>query len=322
MPKDRESQESRWLAYVTSLPTDDPQGRMRVMRTLDGLGCAVIREGVYLLPDTPGNRQSLSILSEHISKMSGTTCLLPVIGSDESQAQLFRNYFDRTRKYDDLIKTVEGLESGFGISDPVAIARLISKQRREFETISSLDFFPSETRDHAARTLSEMEQKVHDLMFPHKPDSGHRPETGEAYFKRLWATRRPLWADRLASGWLIRRFIDPEARLIWLDKGEACPKAAVGFGFEGATFSNSARHVTFERLLSSFELDKNETLARIGTLVHFLDAGGTPVAEAPGVESMLQGAKRRTSNEDELFAECEKTFDLLFEAYFEPSGKA
>ena len=247
------------------------------MRTLDGLGSAVIREGVYLLPDTPGNRQSLSILSDHIGRMSGTAYLLPVVASHKTQAQLFRSYFNRTRKYDDLIKTVEGLESGFGISDPVAIARLLSKQRREFETISSLDFFPSDTRDRAARALGEMEQKVHALMFPDKRDSTRKPETGRTYFKRLWATRRPLWADRLASGWLIRRFIDPEATLIWLDKGEKCPRAAVGFGFDGATFSSSAGRATFERLLASFALDNNSTLTGIGALVHFLDAGALPL---------------------------------------------
>jgi len=322
MDEEKEIQESRWLAYVTSLPTDDPPARMRIMRTLDGLGCAVIREGVYLLPDTPGNRQSLSSLSDHIIRMSGRAYLLPVISSDQNQAQLFRGHFDRTRKYNDLIKNVESLKAGFGISDPAAITRLLSKQRQEFENISSLDFFPSDTRDRAAQTLREIEEKVHDLMFPDTPDSAPQPETGVSYFKRLWATRRPLGADRLASGWLIRRFIDPEATLIWLDKGQECPQAAVAFGFEGATFSNSARHVTFERLLSSFGLEKNSTLARIGTLVHFLEAGGTPVPEAPGVETMLQGAKRRTSDEDELFAECEKTFDLLYEAYFEPPGKA
>ncbi len=79
--------------------------------------------------------------------------------------------------------------------------------------------------------------------------------------------------------------------------------------------------MTFQELLASFSLDKNETLARIGTLVHFLDTGGAPVAEAAGVDTLLQGARRRSNSDEELFAESEKTFDLLYEAYFESPGK-
>jgi hypothetical protein len=79
--------------------------------------------------------------------------------------------------------------------------------------------------------------------------------------------------------------------------------------------------VTFEELLVRFSLDGNETLARIGALVHYLDTGGAPVAEAAGVEILLQGARRRCNSDEELFTESEKTFDLLYEAYFEGPGK-
>lgn len=321
MPKEKESQESRWLAYITSLPIDDPAARMRVLRTLEGLGCAVMREGVYLLPDTQGNRQSLARISDHIGRVGGTAHLLSVTSADESQSELFRGFFDRTAKYEALIQTVEGLKAGFGISEPVAISRVLTKQRREFETISAFDFFPSEARDRATRVLRETEEKVHALMFPDAPQPGPLRESGKTYFRRTWATRRPLWADRLASGWLVRRFIDPQATMIWLDKGQECPQAAVSFGFEGAQFSNSGTQVTFERLLTSFSLDGNPTLAKIGALVHFLDAGGAAVPEAAGVETLLQGARRRSPGDDELFGECEKTFDLLYDAYFEPPAK-
>jgi hypothetical protein len=158
-------------------------------------------------------------------------------------------------------------------------------------------------------------------MFPETTKSGRAPLSGRDYLNRVWATRKPLWADRLASAWLIRRFIDPEATLIWLDKNQECPSDAVAFGYEGASFSNIRDKVTFQELLRSFSLDKNETLTRIGVLVHSLDTGGAPVAEAAGVETLLQGARRRSSSEEELFAESEKTFDLLYEAYLEMPAK-
>jgi hypothetical protein len=158
-------------------------------------------------------------------------------------------------------------------------------------------------------------------MFPDAPQGTRAPAAANQYFKRAWATRKPQSADRLASAWLIRRFIDPEAALLWLEKGEDVPAAAVSFGFEGAAFSNSKSLVTFERILSAFGLAQNPTLARLGALVHYLDAGGPPVAEAPGVETLLQGARRRSASDDELFRETEKTFDLLYEEYFDSPAK-
>ncbi len=315
-PKDAE----RWLVYVTSLPVDDPAARMRILRTLDSLGCAAMREGVFVLPDSPANRLGLSRLSEHVTRINGTAHLLQVT-SDDAQAQAFRAFFDRSGKYDELVKNIQGLRMGFGVSDPGALARLLNKQRRDFDALSSLDFFPSEARDRAARVLGEVESQVRGLMFPDAPKDGRVTASGRQYFKSVWATKRPIWTDRLASAWLIRRFIDPEARLLWLEKNQECPPTAVGFAFEGAQFCNSKTRVTFEELMVHFGLAGNATLVRIGKLVHALDSGGTPVPEAAGVETLLQGARRRSTSDDELLSESEKTFDLLFEAYFETPGK-
>jgi hypothetical protein len=307
-----------WLVYVAGLPTDDPAARMRVLRTLESLGCAVLREGAYLLPDNPTTRQALTRLSEYVGKLSGSSHVLSVTAVDQAQVIAFRGLFDRSAKYEELVKAVEGLRSGFGVSEPSAIARVLNKQRREFDAISTLDFFPSESQARAARALSETEEEVRKMMFPDAPKATDRvTQSGRNYLKRHWATRKPLWTDRLASAWLIRRFIDPEARMLWLDKGQDCPPTAVGFAFDGAPFSNTSQKVTFEELLTGFGLDKNATLVRIGSLVHYLDAGGTPIAEAAGVDTLLQGARRRSNTEDELLSECEKTFDLLYEAYVE-----
>jgi hypothetical protein len=314
--KDGATSASQWLVFVASLPTDDPAVRMRVLRTLESLGCAMLREGVYLLPDNPAARQGLTRLSEYVGRISGSAHVLGVTAIDTAQARAFRALFDRSGKYEELVKTVEGLRSAFGISDPSAIARVLNKQRRDFDAISALDFFPSDARDRAALALTETEAQVRRLMFP-DARTGRGADPGASYFKRTWATRRPLWADRLASAWLIRRFIDPEAKILWLDKNQEAPAEAVGFAYEGASFCNTRHKVTFEELLAGFGLDRNATLAKIGSLVHYLDAGGTPVAEAAGVETLLQGARRRSTTEDELFRESEKTFDLLYEAYVE-----
>jgi hypothetical protein len=135
--------------------------------------------------------------------------------------------------------------------------------------------------------------------------------------RRVWATRKPAWADRLACAWLIRRFADPEGTVVWLEKNQELPANAVDFAYTGARFGNSATQVTYEVMLQFFGLATNTALVKIGAIVHFLEARDTPVPEAAGVQTLLQGAARRSTSDDELLGEAEKTFDLLYEAYFE-----
>jgi hypothetical protein len=303
----------RWLVIVTRLPTDDPASRMRVLRTLESLGTAVMREGVYVLPDTADNRHALERLAQYAAQNAGSATVLRVESADATQQEQFERLFDRSARYAELTKTIESLRVGYGVSDAGALSRVLHKQRRELEAIAALDFFPTAARERALQALAAAEAEVRQLLFPAQP--GARLQSEEPVHGRTWATRRPLWADRLACAWLIRRFIDPDAKLQWLDKGAACPAEAIGFGFEGARFGNSDARVTFEQMLAELGLAGNAALARIGSIVHFLEVRGMPVPEAAGVQTLLQGAVRRSASDDELRREAEKTFDLLYEAY-------
>jgi hypothetical protein len=318
---DGEPATMRWLALVLTLPVNDVAGRMKILRTLETLGAGVLRDGVYLLPDSRDNRRGFERLAEQVTRMEGSAEVLATETTDAEQTRRLRLLFDRAARYTELIKTLDGMQVAYGVSDPTAIAKVLAKLRRDFEQVRALDFFPSLLAEKADRMLGDNEATVRQLMFPDEsappaPDAG-APRSKRAYFRRAWATRRPLYVDRLASAWLIRRFIDPEATLVWLEKATPCPATAVGFGFDGATFRNSKTRVTYQELLTQFRLDANPALARIGTLVHSLDAGVKPLPEATGVETLLAGAKRRATTDDELLAESEKTFDLLYEAYFE-----
>jgi hypothetical protein len=303
----------RWLVTVAQLPTEDPAARMRMLRTLESLGAAVMREGVYVLPDSPGNRHALERLARYVAQNAGIASVLRVEAADEAQDAQLKRLLDRSARYDELTKIIESLRVGFGVSDASALARVLHKQRRELEAIAALDFFPTAARGRAERALAEAESAVKELLFP--AQSAGAPAAGEPLLGRTWATRRPLWADRLACAWLIRRFVDPEAKLHWLDKGAECPPGVIGYAFEGARFTNSESRVTFEQMLAGLGLDANSALARIGGIVHFLEARGTPVPEAAGVQTLLQGASRRAASDDELLREAEKTFDLLYDAY-------
>ncbi len=304
---------NRWLITVAQLPTEDPAARMRMLRTLESLGAAVMREGVYVLPDSPDNRHALERLARYVAQNAGIASVLRVEASGAAQDEQLKRLFDRSARYDALTKTIESLRVGFGVSDASALARVMHKQRRELESIAALDFFPTAARGRAEQALADADSAVKVLLFP--AQAAGAPIDGEPMQARAWATRRPLWADRLACAWLIRRFIDPEAKLQWLDKGGECAPGVIGYAFEGARFANSEARVTFEQMLAGFGLGANSALARIGGIVHFLEVRGTPVPEAAGVQTLLQGASRRAASDDELLREAEQTFDLLYDAY-------
>ena len=313
-----QSESGRWLALIASLPTEDPAARMRGLRTLESLGAAVIREGVYLLPETSTTRQGLEYLADYISKGVGIAQVLTVVPASEAQQQAFRKMFDRSARYTELLKVVESLRSGFGIADPSALLRVLHKKRHDFEAMSALDFFSSELQERARTALNDAEAEVHKLLFPSQSQASGAPDAPMR--RRVWATRKPAWADRLACAWLIRRFADPEGTVVWLEKNQDCPANAVDFAYAGARFGNNATQVTFEVMLQHFGLATNAALTKIGAIVHFLEARDTPVPEAAGVQTLLQGAARRSTSDDELLGEAEKTFDLLYEAYFEAPG--
>jgi len=310
-----------WLVLVAQLP-EEANARMRILRTLESLGCAILNDGAYILPDTVAARQGLQRLGEHISSSGGSFHLLNTV-ADAVQSRTFAQLFDRSARYVDLIKNIEALRAGFGVSDPTTLSRSLIRLRREMGSISALDFFPSETRKRTSLALAAMEADVRKILFPGNPDltSTQEMRTRQKFFRRVWVTRRPLWVDRLACAWLIRRFIDAEGRVFWGERDQAVPETAVTFGFDGAMFSNSASQVTYEVLLDSFGLAKDPALTRIAAIIHALDIGGDPVPEAAGIETLLQGAQRRATGEENLLAETEKTFDLLYDAYFESPQK-
>ena len=158
-------------------------------------------------------------------------------------------------------------------------------------------------------------KRVDTLLSPDEPHEteGRVPRLDiDQYQGRVWATRRRLWVDRVASAWLIRRFIDRDARFRWLAKPSDCPKSALGFDFDGAAFTHVGDRVTFETLMASFALEDDAALARLAAMVHQLDVGGEPVPEATGFEAVMAGARERLPDDDALLAEMSTVLDSLY----------
>jgi len=130
-----------------------------------------------------------------------------------------------------------------------------------------------------------------------------------------------LWIDRVASAWLIRRFIDPQATFLWLKRPKDCPKRAIGFDYDGAEFTHENSKVTFEVLVTSFGLDKDSGLARLAGMVHHLDVGGIPTAEGPGFATIMAGARALQKDDDALLKAMTPVLDSLYAGYTSPPRK-
>jgi hypothetical protein len=114
---------------------------------------------------------------------------------------------------------------------------------------------------------------------------------------------------------LIKRFIDPQARILWLVRPADCPPDALGFDFDGATFSHIGSRVTFEVLAASFGLQERTAVAQLGLLVHYLDVGGVQPPEAAGIESVLNGMRESIQHDDQLLSAASAVFDGLLMSF-------
>jgi hypothetical protein len=309
-----------WIALVISLPARKATARTRVWRRLKALGCGALRDGVYLLPDSAAAREAFAVEAREVAAAGGSSNLLNLAPLDDAQAAAWRKMFDRTPEYAGLMNELRKLRSAMKPSAASGLGRRLAALRRGFEETSRVDFFPGTAREQAAALLEETGQAVDELLSPGEPRSVARaiPRLHRKDFQgRLWATRRRPWVDRLASAWLIARFIDRKARFRWLARPQDCPARAIGFDFDGAQFTHVGNRVTFEVLLCAFDLEADAALARLALTVHYLDAGGIPAEDAAGLKTVLLGAHSRARSDDELLAEAMKIFDFVYSAYQE-----
>ena len=307
--------DAQWIVLASSIPLDESTARMKILRTLESLGCAVLRDGVYLLPDTQTNRAGIGRLKLYIQAAQGGAHVLIFPATDAAQDAEFRRLFDRSARYDEVRKTIQSLQIGIGISDAAAIAQVIKWQREAFENIVSVDFFGSGSRQATEDVLLATEKQINALMFPSGAGAVPRSRHREAFFRKTWVTRTPMLSDRIASSWLIRRFIDAEATLRLVEKSEPIPNNAITFGFEGAQFGSTTKHITFEELMRYFRLDRDEAIKRISFVVRAMEGHDLAIPEAAGFTTMIDGARRRTGSDYQFVTEAEKIFDMVYERY-------
>jgi hypothetical protein len=291
---------------------------MRVWRALKATGAGVLRDGVYVLPERPDLQEVLAGLAAEITDAGGSAHVLRVEPRDEAQAEALRALFDRTKEYAALLDDIGRARKSLTRRDPAAVRRQSRTLRRQFDAIVATDFFPGATKAQAEAALLEVEAAATDILSPGEPRGQRGPiprlDRGQ-YRRRVWATRKGPWVDRLACAWLIKRHIDPTATFVWLESPADLPTHAVGFDFDGAPFTHVESRVTFEVILRSFDLEADGALRRLADVVHYLDVGGIPAPDAAGVATLLTGAKQQSRDDDQLLKHALVLFDWLYAAY-------
>lgn len=305
----------KWLSLITTLPTENATLRQRTWRALKASGAAVLRDGVYLMPERENCRATFNGLAAEVRDGGGSAHLLRV---EEPEGDNFVSLFDRSNDFAALLTEINAARQRLTTDTVQDVLRQTRKLRKTFGNITETDFFPAEAQKQTDAALRDLELACACVLSPDEPRvrKGNIDRLNVAQYQgRLWATRARPWVDRLASAWLIKRFIDPQARILWLAQPADCPPDALGFDFDGAAFSHIGSRVTFEVLAASFGLQEKTAVAQLGLLVHYLDVGGVQPPEAAGIESVLNGMRESIQDDDQLLNAASAVFDGLLMSF-------
>jgi hypothetical protein len=132
----------------------------------------------------------------------------------------------------------------------------------------------------------------------------------------IWATRRHCHIDRTACAWLVRRFIDPQARFAFVDDPDQVPVGATPFDMRGVELGHHEGRCSFESFLVRYEL-ADPALERIGHVVHEADIGDEryDAPEAAGMDALIRGLALRARDDDHLIELTAPCFDALYELW-------
>jgi hypothetical protein len=313
-----------WSALFLTLPTQPNAVRLRVWRALKTLGCASLRDGVYLLPKSQADL--FDPLASEVRAHGGQAHVLELSTRDEAMRAELRALFDRADAYGQWHAEVQALAAALPALEEIDARRRWRGVAEALQALLRIDYYPGAAAEQAQAELDTLRQAL-DARFSRGEPVARAPHgiprlDMRKFRGKRWATRARPWVDRLACAWLIRRFIDPEARFLWLADPAGttpAPRGALGFDYDGARFTHVGSRVSFEVLAASFGLDADPRLQRIARAVHFLDIGGIPVPEAAGLEAVLSGLRAVHADDDQLTHAAAAVFDALYAATATPT---
>jgi hypothetical protein len=277
-----------------------------------------LKNTVYVLPDEPRLRKELAGLVREVLERGGDAivCEAKMIAgiTDPSLADRFRAARDaeyaevarEARALADSLRPAGGRRRGS--------TRALKHLRLRLEGIVARDPFDSGGRDAAVALVSLAEDRREGIE--RGPGGAARPPSLPPR-GATWVTREGPMVDRIASAWLIRRFIDPAARFRFVAGRHRRPRPdEIRFDMAGAEFTHEGDRCTFETLLERFRIH-DAALRAIGEIVHDLDLGderyGRP--EASGLGRTLVGLALGTPDDQERLVRGATILDGLYESF-------
>jgi hypothetical protein len=298
----------QWLLLLLSLPPTPSSLRVRTWRKLRALGAVALKSGAYLLPFSSDRYEQFQWLAQEVQKDRGEATLLKVDRVENmKQPEIVRLFQEaRNAEYAAITDRYRKLRS----SKQPRGAEELGRLARELDRLADIDFFDAPGRQEALRAREAADRR---LTGPLK--TGPRPAGRldlEALQGRRWATRPRPHVDRIASAWLIKRFIDPAAEFVFAAPDEL-PADVIPFDMAGVEFGHQGDHCTFETLLYRARL-RDRRLAAIAEIVHEADLrdGKFQREEARGLDLVLRGLLAAIKDDHEALAQGLTLFDGLY----------
>jgi len=294
-----------WWLLVHQLPPEPSYLRVKVRRRLHKIGALPLKNSVYLLPANAETLEDFEWVRRLIIDEGGEASVLGarfVAGANDSD---LRGMFQRSREamYDGILAGVRTLEE----SGPTE-AELV-KLERQLSEVVAMDFFEAPNRSAAEHAVG----RIHDSLHPATAPGTGKPEAAERFRGRTWVTRRGVKVDRLACTWFIRRFVDPDARIRFVDPDtyEHQPDEIRFDMFEGE-FTHRGDLCSFEVFVSTFT-PSNAKLTAIAEIVHDIDCKDARYErpETPGIASAIRGIATEGRDDDARIALGTGLFDAL-----------
>ena len=305
------------LLLLLSLPPTPSSLRVRVWRRLRSLGAVALKRSAYLLPDTPERYEDFQWLAQEVERDGGEATLIRVQQIENvSPGDVLRLFHEpRDREYRQLAlryrRLLPGLE-GKAISPKMhdKLARLSKDHQR----IRGIDFFDAPGGAEVRRLEEAIAMRT---RRPETPVPEPRLDLTKLRGRR-WVTRPRPHVDRVASAWLIRRFIDPDAVFLFAPPAEF-PKDAIPYDAPGAELSHQGEDCTFETLIKRANL-RDRRLIRLAEVVHEADLrdGKYPREEARGIDVAIRALLTAAADDHQVLAQGMTLFEGL---YTNTSGK-
>jgi hypothetical protein len=315
----------RWLLLVHQLPAKPAYLRVKVWRRLQGIGAVPVKHGVYALPVTDQTQEDFEWLLREIIEGGGEAMVCEARLIDGLSDAEVRARFDAARdtEYQEIAKEARALANALDKSkatDRLTEARpQVARLRARVAQVIAIDFFGANGREAAEGLIAALEARVAHAA----PTEADAPSPAAASLKgRTWVTRQGVHVDRIASAWLIRKFIDAEAKLKFVPgKGYKPLPGELRFDMFEAEFTHEGDRCTFEVLLARAGLNE-PALQAIAEIVHDIDLKDSKFAreEATGIARLIAGIAMGTSDDETRIARGAEVFEGLYEYFRKKRG--